>query len=198
MFNQLNAMNGIWVHNGEHRPGDRWADSTLVIADGRVLATPVEDDHLYCLHLLDGHQSWKLERVDNENHVSYLYIGCVHGGNVLLVGQRHITAVKLADGQRAWGPVELPSGAAPSGRGFFSGEHYLPLSTAEIAEIDLKTGAIPRPGSLPPGNGARQFDLLWRRRDQPGVDFVEAYPQMDALRNRSTKFWHKIQRTQPS
>ena len=51
--------------------GDRWADATATIVDGRVLFTPVEGEQpLYCLSLIDGKLLWKVEqRGDN------VYIG---------------------------------------------------------------------------------------------------------------------------
>lgn len=174
------ALQGNFVIGGADRHGnDHWVDATVTIAEGSVLATPVEDDTLYCLQLLDGKLRWKLPRENN------LYVGCVYQGNALLVGHNQLTAVKLSDGKPAWGPVELPAGAMPSGRGFMSGKfYYLPLSTAEVAQVDLADGKIvgrarSRQGTIP-GN------LICYRGDviSQGVDVVEAYPQIDALRKQ--------------
>ncbi len=51
----------------------------------------------------------------------------------------------MADGTSAWPEqaVGLPSGGATSGRGFYSdGRYFLPLTTAEVIAIDVKTGRI--------------------------------------------------------
>ncbi len=114
-----------------------------------------------------------------------LYVGCVHQGSVLLVGHNQLSAVQLADGKPVWGPLDLPSGATPSGRGFYSGKYYyLPLSTAEVAQVDLEKGAITgrarsRQGTIP-GN------LICYRGDviSQSVEVVEAYPQIDSLRSQ--------------
>lgn len=174
------ALQGNIVIGGPDRHGnDHWVDATVTIADGSVLATPVEDDTLYCLALLDGKLRWKLPRENN------LYVGGVYQGNVLVVGHNQLTAVKLSDGKPAWGPAELPPGAMPSGRGFMSGKYYyLPLSSAEVAQVDLTVGKIvgrarSRQGTIP-GN------LICYRGDviSQGVDVVETYPQIDALRKQ--------------
>ena len=61
--------------------------------------------------------------------------------------------------------LELPTGSMPSGRGFLSGHHYfLPLSSAEVAEVDLTEKAPDRqPRQVAPRRSARQLDLPSRR-----------------------------------
>ena len=72
--------------------GDRWADSTATIAQGRVLITPVEGEQpLFCLSLIDGKLLWKMDRGDN------VYVAGVEDGKVILVGKRKVQAVSLVD-----------------------------------------------------------------------------------------------------
>ena len=70
--------------------GDRWADATATIVDGRVLVTPVEvggEQPMYCLSLIDGKLLWKIDqRGDN------VYIGAVQDGKVVVVGKRKVEA----------------------------------------------------------------------------------------------------------
>ena len=67
---------GVFPAAAERRTGDRWADGTVTIVDGRVLVTPVESDQIYCLNLIDGELKWKFERENN------LYVACVDAGHV--------------------------------------------------------------------------------------------------------------------
>jgi len=127
-------------------PAGRWVDSSVILADGRVLATPVDSDCLHCLDLFDGKLLWKEPRGDD------LYLACVHEGKAVLVGQRGVRALDLhktrdstpdeppegkvdetvaelldADGldeyerpAPAWDgrTVDYPEGSSPSGIGF--------------------------------------------------------------------------------
>lgn len=184
--------------------GDRWIDSTATIADGRVLITPVEGDQwIYCLSLIDGRLLWKRERGDD------IYVAGVHDGKVILVGKRKIEAVSLAnDGPASlqrpkllWSldlsktPDDAGSGskttdsrdATPSGRGFLSGgQYFLPLSTAEVACIDLDQGKIisrarSRKGYVPGNLICYKGDVV-----SLGVDSLDAFYQLDPLRQRVT------------
>src|SRR5690606_36406528 len=112
---------------GQQRAADHWTDSSITIADGRVIVTPVETNELFCLNLADGKELWKQARGNN------LYVACVHEGKLIVVGHKAVSAINLADGTRAWPDVQLPEGAIPSGRGFYAGQNYfLPLSSAQV------------------------------------------------------------------
>ncbi|MBL9122688.1 MAG: PQQ-binding-like beta-propeller repeat protein [Planctomycetaceae bacterium] len=157
---------------------DRWVDSSLTIADGKVLVTPVESAELHCLNLLDGSLAWKMPRGEN------LYVAGVHQGRAILVGRNTLTAIQVADKAPAWKPetIQLPSGSTPSGRGFLSGDHYyLPLSNGEVAAIDLVAGKIT---SRTKARGNRVPGNLVAYRGQvlsQGVDRIEIYPQLEPL-----------------
>ncbi len=166
----------------ERRASERWADASITISDGRVLVTPVETDQLYCLSLSDGKELWKQRRG------KHLYVGGVHRGNVILIGRDAVSAVRLADGQKAWKDVELPDDSLPSGRGFYSGDfYYLPLTTAEVAKINLQTGRIEqrarsRSGNIP-GNLVSYRDSIVSQ----SVDYLDVYFQIDALKEQIAK-----------
>ncbi|MEX2310457.1 MAG: PQQ-binding-like beta-propeller repeat protein [Pirellulales bacterium] len=121
------------------RANDRWLDSVAVIAEGRVLVTPPESAELHCLDLKTGKLAWKQRQGDA------LFVGGVDRGNVLLVGAEKVQAVRMSDGMPAWDQefAPLPVGALPAGHGYLSkGRYYLPLTTGEIASIDIANGEL--------------------------------------------------------
>jgi outer membrane protein assembly factor BamB/predicted negative regulator of RcsB-dependent stress response len=156
----------------------RWSDATLTIAGGRVLLTPLESNQLHCLNLLDGKLVWQKPREDG------LYVGCVHNDKVLVVGRNSVRALALADGEPVWAEASLPLpvGAVPSGRGFYNGRRYhLPLSTAEVAAIDMDTGRIvarskSRSGTVP-GNLICYHGAVISQ----SIDIIERFDQRDDL-----------------
>jgi len=165
---------------GDRRANEHWTDATATIADGHVLLTPVESDQLFCLNLVDGRELWKHGRGNA------LFVGCVSRDKVILVGRNNVSAVRLANGEKAWpSELELPQGALPSGRGFSSGDHYyLPLTSAEVIKINLQTGAIEerarsRSGTVP-GN------LICYRGNivSQAADYVDAYFELGALKEQ--------------
>lgn len=121
----------------QRRVGERWADATVTVADGRVLLTPIETDDLHCLDLLTGKPVWKPQKRENR-----LYVACVHEGKAVFVGTEQVSALRLADGEPAWSaPLELPE--APSGRGFATDRYYyLPTAGGELLKIDLSDGKL--------------------------------------------------------
>ncbi len=132
----------LWQQTGQPlvaRANDRWLDNTAIIADGRVFLTPIESAELHCLDLQTGKLAWKQRQGDA------LFIGSIEGGNLLLIGAEKVQAVQVADGMPAWEQefVSLPAGTLPAGHGYLSGGHYyLPLTSGEIAEIDVATGRL--------------------------------------------------------
>jgi outer membrane protein assembly factor BamB len=209
--------------------GDRWADATVTLVDGRALFTPVEGEQpLSCLSLIDGKLLWKFDRGEN------VYVGGVQDGKVILVGKHKVQAVSLGEtipGQSKdaaptpkvlWSldldppatgdlaatsdggkpdatkpdvakPATVaagesvfnaaaPRGAMPAGRGFLSGGcYFLPLSTAEVARIDIAVGKIVgrarfRKGYIPGNLICYKGDVI-----SLGVDFLDAFYQLEPL-----------------
>lgn len=114
----------------------RWLEPYPVVAGGRVLLTPRDSDELHCLDLLTGTLLWKRPRGQN-----LMIAGVVGNQHVVLVGANTLEAFRLEDGDPAWPhPLSIP---APSGRGLLLGKRYLlPLSSGEIATVDLQDGRI--------------------------------------------------------
>ncbi len=114
-------------------------DVSAILSGGRILLTPPESDSLHCLDLVTGKRLWKRPR--NE----HLFVAGIHQDRVLLVGNQHLTALRMEDGTPAWSVISmaLPEGSVPTGRGFFSkGRYFLPLSTAEVVAVDMELGSI--------------------------------------------------------
>jgi outer membrane protein assembly factor BamB len=127
----------------------RWVDSAPTIAEHAILLTPRDSDELHCLNLADGTPRWKRERGNR------LFIATVLDGTVILVGRSSVEALRLSDGNPVWRePIEIPM---PAGHGFRNGTLYhLPLSTGEMATIDLRHGRLITrarfPSNVKPGN----------------------------------------------
>ncbi|HZN32969.1 MAG TPA: PQQ-binding-like beta-propeller repeat protein, partial [Pirellulaceae bacterium] len=118
--------------------GTRWLDATATIADGCVVLTPVEEQRLHCLDLLTGKAKWPPQARDD-----MLFVACVHDGKIVLVGQKRMKAISLADGKSAWpSPLEL-GGESIVGRGYYSDHfYYLPVTGQQLLKIDLDTGKV--------------------------------------------------------
>ncbi len=164
---------------------DHWADATATLADGRVLLTPADANQMFCLNLVDGKLLWTRDRNSN------LYVGGVQGTapdeKVLLVGKGEVQAMKLSDASPAW-TLTLPDGALPSGRGFMTaGNYFLPLSTGEVARIDVATGKITgraksRKGCIPGNLICYKGQII-----SQGVDYLYTFYQLDPLVQSVTK-----------
>lgn len=123
------------VYQASNEDSGRWVDAAATIADSRIILTPRDSEELHCVSLIDGSLLWKQARDGG------LYVGAVHGDNVIVVGRNEIRALRLADGKPAWKhSTALPT---PSGRGFQTrGYYHVPLSTGEIATINLESGRL--------------------------------------------------------
>ncbi len=169
---------GRLMSAGPDGPGERWLDSTVLIADGRVLITPVETNELHCLDLTTGRVLWKAVRGDG------LYLAGVDQGRVLVVGRGQLRSLALDDGTEQWPTsLALPQGSQPSGRGVWTDNHgyLLPLTSREIAVIDLEGCRIAsrvasRGGDVPGNLLAHQGSIL-----SQGVDALSCYPELAAL-----------------
>lgn len=172
--------------NAPTRPiGSYWIDSAPIIADGKVLLTPHDSDELICLDLLTGMPCWKtpVSRARNGLVESGLFVACVHQGKAIVVRASRVQAISLDDGSAAWAqPIDL-AGTPPSGRGFYTGEHYyLPTAGRELLKIDLASGQIAARVST-----ERVLGNLVCYGDQvlsQNYDGVATYFQSEALRQR--------------
>ena len=154
--------------------GQAWADSTVTIADGKVLVTPVEADEIHCLDLLNGHVHWKRDRGDD------LFVAAIHEGTGVLVGRRHVTALEMETGDPLW-TAELPAGGMPSGRGFRTqGQYVLPTTASEIVKINLADGQVLEriPSQDVLGNLVAYKDAVISQ----GVSEIQSFYQLESLR----------------
>ncbi|HEX3871754.1 MAG TPA: hypothetical protein VHV77_15025, partial [Pirellulales bacterium] len=112
-----------------------------------------------------------------------LYVGCVHGDSVFVIGSGNLRSYSLANGRIEW-DAALAGGSTPSGRGFFNGEHYfLPLSSAEVVAVDLDDGSVvatakSRTGTVPGNLICHDGAVV----SQSGA-WLESFFQLDELQN---------------
>ena len=154
--------------------GERWADATVTIVDGRVLVTPVESDQLHCLDLLTGKPTW-----EPQPRGELLFTGCVAAGKAIMVGADRVQAIALQDGSVVW-MKGLPSGL-PSGRGIHTGgAYFLPTTTGHLLKFNLSSGEIDADieTDLPLGNLVAYNDQIISQN----VDWLSAYYQSEPLR----------------
>ena len=115
---------------------DRWLDSAPIVSGGKVIFTPQDSGELHCLSLVDGGKlQWKKPRLEG------IYVAGVFENCVIVVGRNYIRAYHLNTGNECWNqPIPIP---LPAGRGYATGTYYhLPLSTGEIATINLEQGVL--------------------------------------------------------
>jgi len=171
---------------------DHWQDGSVTISEGRVLLTPVQSDKLYCLDLHTGKLQWERPRDEG------LYVASVHDGRAIIVAQGAargeargwLEAIDLASGKRSWDhdACLLPEDSVPSGRGFYAdGFYYLPLTSAEVAKIDLENGQIvdrrrSRDGVVPGNLICHRGNVI----SQSG-SFLDAFYQVEPLREQVAK-----------
>ena len=156
----------------------RWVDAVPTVAGGRVILTPRDSNELHCVNLDDGKLVWKRQRGEG------MYVAAVYDGAVVVVGRSKLQAFSLDRGEPVW-KHELPV-PTPSGRGVRANHVYhLPLSTGEVASIDLRTGSLLArsrsrqhiPGNLVAANGtlvSQNPDTIvsYRRHDELVAQFT--------------------------
>ncbi|PLC13855.1 hypothetical protein BV582_22650 [Bacillus paralicheniformis] len=165
--------------------GSRWSDSTVTVADGRVLltvravltASPSEGDELHCLDLLTGERVWEPQKRGDR-----VFLACIHDGTAVFVGNRQVSALRLDNGQPAWSSsIDLVD--PPSGRGVYSLDHYfLPTAGSELLKIDISRGEIVSRCST-----AIVLGNLICYRDEiisQGPDFLATFYQTEPLKRR--------------
>jgi outer membrane protein assembly factor BamB len=169
----------------------RWYDSTVTLADGRLLLASPDSDKLTCHDLMTGAQLWEKPRGDG------LYVACVDANRVIVVGANRVRALALDDGEQLWTDDrgQLPKDVRPSGRGFLSEQtYYLPTTSGEVLGIDLADGNV--------ASAARAMAAVAGTRDERAslgnlichrgsvishsVEFLECFDQLKALAERTS------------
>lgn len=116
----------------------RMVEYAPLIANGVVVHMPSEVDavNFYALDLLTGAPLWTTPRE------RWRYLGGVYEDRLLVIGDTMAAGFKLREGQRAWKDIEF-TGARVVGHGARNQhEYYVPLSTQEMARLDLREGKI--------------------------------------------------------
>ena len=122
--------------------GDGWRDGNAVIANGRVFITPTDSEEIHCLNFADGKLLWKSPREQG------LLLAGADGERAVVVGQDRVDGLRSGDGQPLWS-VHVTT---PAGSGVWMADRYLlPLSSGEIASLDLATGRLLARSKLPDG-----------------------------------------------
>ncbi len=150
------AMQGVPVVNANLR----FTDSSAVIADGYVLATPVDSNEVHCLKLADGTLCWTEPRQDD------LYLACVRQQTVVLVGRQGVRALRLAppskeEAERA--KSEARAHKADAGQSDVVGENRGESREEAVRPLAAWGGrkiAYP-PGAAPSGTGFQSGDLYY-------------------------------------
>ena len=130
----------IAINMGLIGSADRWQESCILTAGGRIVVSPLDSDTLTCLDLLTGRLLWKQPRDAG------LYVACVTSRHVVVVEPDRIHGLSVETGQTEW--VTSLQGRGPTGRGVQDGENYhLPVL--------VRTGeSSPHPRITSPYRGA--------------------------------------------
>ena len=166
------------IRHRNPNPEQRWVDSSLVVADGRIVATPVDSDRLHCLDLHTGRLLWEAPRDDK------LLVAGACGGKVFVLGHRGLYALGIDDGKPAWSSplAACPEGAKPSGEGFFSDTHYyLPLTSGQVMAIELASGEAAPLGRSRPGLVLGNLVCHRGRVLSQQADRIESFHELDWL-----------------
>lgn len=188
--NQIIQMN-MFPNGGNADAQLRWYDSTVTIADGRILLAPPDSDKLTCHDLLTGAKLWEVERDDG------LYVACVDADRVIVVGSDRVRAHGLTDGAELWSDDRgrLRDGVHPSGRGFLSEQaYYLPTTSGEVLTVDLNDGQVAtaaRAMAAASGSRAERVslgNLICHRGSvvSHSVEYLECFDQLKALAERTS------------
>jgi outer membrane protein assembly factor BamB len=117
---------------------DRWLDSHPVIANGKVILTPVESDQLFCLDLLTGEPAWHAQQRD-----SMRVLQGVVDGIALLTGGGTLFGVRVDTGLEAWKPKQLDANERFTGRGVAVGDRWmLPTSAQRVLVVGPNDGEV--------------------------------------------------------
>ena len=166
-------------------------DSTVTIAESRIVVTPPEADRVYCLDLMTGQQVWEPE-TQQQRSVSgrpiedTLFVAGIYGGQILLVGKRSFRSLDLETGAVRWN-ISLDKVGQPSGRGFRTSDRYfLPTANRNLVEFDIQRGEIAKVDRTQRILG----NLICYKGDliSQGYDWVSVYRQSQPIRERVRRF----------
>ena len=153
-----------------------WRDTSLTIADGAILYTPVDSKELYCIDLKTGRSRWGQSRrsAKSADRDEAMYVAGVKDNTILLAEPSELRAIDLQTGKRLWN-IPFDRYGSISGRGYTSGDfHYLPTTFKKLIRFDLKEKKI----SKVVETGRVLGNLFPWRTDiiSVGIDHIAAYP----------------------
>lgn len=153
-----------------------WRDSSILIANGRVLFTPVDAQELICVELHSGFPSWASPdgvrtTVPREDS---MILACVNEGLAILVGETSLRAIDIDTGRQAWELPTLDLGK-PSGRGYVGQKCYhYPTTQKKLVQIELATGKVSK---VVDTNGVLGNLISYRGHViSHGVDRISSFP----------------------
>ncbi|MCA9134203.1 MAG: PQQ-binding-like beta-propeller repeat protein, partial [Planctomycetales bacterium] len=115
----------------------RWLDPAMIAQDGVVLISPPESDSMFCRDILTGQP-----RLEPQRRNANRYIAGLREGNIITVGERHVTATQLGTGSPLW-TCEFPAGLTLAGKGLWQAESLLlPLSDRTVIRVRTADGKI--------------------------------------------------------
>lgn len=127
--------------------GGIWRESKVVIANGKVLYSPVDAQSLVCVELQSGVPGFRQEDGSNLPEVARadsLFIACVEESNAVLIGKQAARAVNIQTGKLVW-ELSLNKVGRPSGKGYANaGYYYFPTTDEKLVRIDIAKGQIDR------------------------------------------------------
>lgn len=154
-----------------------WRDSTITIAQGRVIFTPIDSQDLICVDLQNGFPVW--DSVGGKTAKSprgeSLFVACVENNNAILVGETNVRAVSLRNGETDW-IIELEELGRPSGRGYANrGYYFFPTTAKKMVQVNLNLGSIVKTTDT----GSVLGNLVCYRGEviSHGVDRLRTFPQ---------------------
>ena len=164
--------------------GGLWRDSTILIADGKVLFTPVDSQDMICVDLQNGHPAWNQKGIMSSKapRRESLFLACAENGKAILIGGQQVRSIDLTNGKNDWA-TSLQQFGRPSGRGYANrGSYYLPTTKERLIEIELATGNIIRTVKTDGVLG----NLICYRGEviSHGVDRLASFPQDEPSRKR--------------
>ncbi len=87
---------------------NRWQESSIHASQTSLVAAQVDSNTLHCVNAITGELRWRVPRGDG------LYVACIAGDQIIVVGERDVRSIRLSDGTDAW---KVPLGErVPSGR----------------------------------------------------------------------------------
>lgn len=148
--------------------------SRIEIDQGVAVVAAPEAYSLIGIRVADGAMLWRRPAQ------RWLALAGVHAGRALLLGEQHVEAVSVHTGEPAWAaPIPLP---ALSGTGVLvDGRYTLPLSTGEVATIDVAAGRLLARSPLPDGRIPGNLVLTGERLIEQSADGVRAAAPLSRL-----------------